>query len=91
MILQQELELSHKENIKNLDNLAKSVEAQKKIEYFRDQMTNKNNQLKTQIQKFEDENADLSIKLKVSANRYTQFAFISTLSVKSSCHFRNIE
>lgn len=70
MILQQELELSHKENIKNLDNLAKSVEAQKKIEYFRDQMTNKNNQLKIQIQKFEDENADLSIKLKVSANRY---------------------
>lgn len=65
VILQQELDLSHKENSKHTDNLGKTVEAQKKLEQLRDQTTNKNNTLKTQIQKLEDQNADLELKLKV--------------------------
>lgn len=64
-ILQQELDLSHKENVKHLDQLAKFGEQQKKIEAARDQSTGKVNGLKTQIEKLQQQNADVELKSKV--------------------------
>lgn len=65
-ILQQELELSVKENLKCTDNISKYVEAQKKLEQQRDQATNKNDGLRAQIKKLEAQNAELEIRMKVS-------------------------
>lgn len=64
-ILQQELDLSHKDNVKHLDELAKFNEQQKKIEAARDLSSNKVNSLKSQIEKLQQQNADVELKLKV--------------------------
>lgn len=64
-ILQQELDLSHKENAKHLDQLATFGEQQKKIEAARDQSSNKVNSMKTQIEKLQQQNAEAELKSKV--------------------------
>lgn len=66
-ILQQELDLSHKDNVKHLDQLAKFGEQQKKIEAARDQSSNKVNSMKTQIEKLQQQNAEVELKSKVRA------------------------
>lgn len=67
-ILQQELELSHKENVKHSDQLAKVGEQQKKIEAACDQSSNKVNNMKTQIEKLHQQNAETELKSKVCRN-----------------------
>lgn len=74
-ILQQELDLSHKENLKYTENLSKSVEAQKKLEYQRDQANHKNDTLKAQIKKVEEQNIELEAKLKVSHRKILEAIF----------------
>lgn len=64
-ILQQELDLSHQENTKSADALAKAIEQQKKFEATRCQATNQINSLNAQIQKLQQNESNLSIKLKV--------------------------
>lgn len=65
-ILQQELDLSHKENTKNADKLAKVIEEQKKGEAARSQAINTINLLNSQIQKMQQSDANVALKLKVS-------------------------
>lgn len=64
-ILQQELDLSHQENVKNLDNLAKAIEMQKKAEAARCQANNTINTLNAQIQKLQHNETNINLKLKV--------------------------
>lgn len=66
MILQQELDLSHQENIKNLDNLAKAIELQKKTEAARCHANNTINTLNAHIQKLQQNEVNVALKLKVS-------------------------
>ncbi|XP_055312487.1 testis-expressed protein 9-like [Sitodiplosis mosellana] len=63
-ILQQELNLSHTENIKNLDNLAKAIELQKKTEAARCQAVQSINALNAQIQKLQQNEMNITLKLK---------------------------
>lgn len=65
-ILQQELDLSHQENVKNLDNLAKAIELQKKTEAARCHANNTINALNAQIQKLQQNEMNITLKLKVS-------------------------
>lgn len=74
-ILQQELELSHKDNAKHLDQLAKIGEQQKKIEAVRDQSSNKVNNLKTQIEKMQQQIAEAELKSKVHSFCQTFYWF----------------
>lgn len=67
-ILQQELELSHKENIKNSDILGKHTETQKKLEQIQSQANSKINSLKSQIQKLEQQNTEINLNLKVCSS-----------------------
>lgn len=64
-ILQQELELSHQENTKNLDNLTKAIELQKKTEAARCHANNTINTLNAQIQKLQQTDVNNALKLKV--------------------------
>lgn len=64
-ILQQELNLSHQENVKNLDNLSKSMELQKKTEAARCQANNTINTLNAQLQKLQQNEMNMTLKLKV--------------------------
>lgn len=64
-ILQQELDFSHQENIKHLDNLAKSVELQKKTEAARCQANNTINTLNAQILKLQQNESNAVLKMKV--------------------------
>lgn len=64
-ILQQELDLSHQENTKNLDALAKAIEQQKKVEATRCQASNQVNGLNAQIQKLQQNEMNLMLKIKV--------------------------
>lgn len=64
--MQQELELSHKDNLKFTENMSKFADTQKKLEFQRDQAQNKNDNLKLQIKKLEEQNTDMDIRLKVS-------------------------
>lgn len=64
-ILQQELDLSHQENTKNLDNLAKSIELQKKTEASRCHANNTINTLNAQLQKAQQHELSEALKLKV--------------------------
>lgn len=64
-ILQQELDLSHQENVKNLDNLAKAIELQKKTEAARCQANNSINTLNAQLQKCQQNEMNMTLKLKV--------------------------
>lgn len=65
-ILQQELDLSHQENTKNLDNLAKAIELQKKTEAARCHANNTINTLNAQIQKLQQTEMNNTLKLKVN-------------------------
>lgn len=76
-ILQQELDLSHKDNAKHLDQLAKFGEQQKKIEVARDQSSNRVNSMKTQIEKLQQQNAEAELKSKVRPTR-NHFTFASS-------------
>lgn len=71
-ILQQELELSHQENVKNLDNLAKAIELQKKTEASRCQALQSINALNVQIQKLQQNEMSITLKLKVSHSSIAQ-------------------
>lgn len=64
-ILQQELTLSHQENTKNLDNLAKAIELQKKTEASRCHANNTINTLNAQLQKAQQNELCTVTKLKV--------------------------
>lgn len=64
-ILQQELDLSHRENTKNLDNLNKAIELQKKTEAARCHANNTINMLTAQIQKIQQSESNNALKLKV--------------------------
>lgn len=72
-ILQQELDLSHQENTKNLDNLTKAVELQKKAEAARCHANNTINMLNAQIQKFQQSESNNALKLKVLVFIYLFF------------------
>lgn len=76
-ILQQELELSHQENTKNLDNLTKAIELQKKTEAARCHANNTINTLNAQIQKLQQTDANNALKLKVNV----------CMSIMCSCWF----
>lgn len=65
-ILQQELDLSHQENVKNLDNLSKAIDLQKKTELARCHANNTINTLNVQIQKLQQNEMNITLKLKVS-------------------------
>lgn len=65
-ILQQELDLSHQENTKNLDNLAKAIELQKKTEAARCHANITINTLNAQIQKLQQTEMNNTLKLKVN-------------------------
>lgn len=64
-ILQQELTLSHQENAKNLDNLAKAIELQKKTEAQRCHANNTINTLNAQLQRAQQNDMCNATKLKV--------------------------
>lgn len=64
-ILQQELDLSYQENTKNVDALSKAIEQQKKVETTRNHATNQINSLNLQIQKLQQNETNLQLKLKV--------------------------
>lgn len=57
-ILQQELDLSHKDNAKHLEQLDRFGEQQKKLEMARDQLGNKLNAAKSQVEKLQQQIAD---------------------------------
>lgn len=67
-ILQQELDLSHQDNVKHLDNLSKAVEQQKKTEGARCLASNTINSLNSQIRKIQQNEANIALKLKVKKN-----------------------
>lgn len=64
-ILQQELDMSHQENAKHLDKIAKVTEQQKKIDGARCQASNTINSLNSQIKKHQQNEANTALKLKV--------------------------
>lgn len=64
-ILQQELDLSHQENAKNLENLAKAIDLQKKTEAARCHANNTINTLNAQMQKAQHSEMSNALKLKV--------------------------
>lgn len=68
-ILQQELDLSHQENVKHLDKIAKSAEQYKKLEAGRCQASNTINSLNSQIKKHQQNDANAALKLKVCKRR----------------------
>lgn len=70
-ILQQELDLSHRENTKILDNLAKSIETQKKAENARCQVKNTINSLNVQLHKMQENEMNIALKLKVRFQKQT--------------------
>lgn len=72
-ILQQELELSHQESAKNLDNLAKVHELHKKTESSRCHANNTINTLNAQMQKAQQNEVANALKLKVSAIKPIRF------------------
>lgn len=74
-ILQQELDLSHQENVKNLDNLSKAIELQKKTELARCHANNTINTLNAQIQKLQQNEMNITLKLKVSISSHTIFGY----------------
>lgn len=57
--------MSHRENAKNLDDLAKAIDEKKKFETTRCQAANTINLLNTQIQKLQQNDACSILKLKV--------------------------
>lgn len=66
-ILQQELDLSHQENAKHLDKIAKAAEQQKKLDGARCQASTTINSLNSQIKKQQQNEANAALKLKVGS------------------------
>lgn len=75
-ILQQELDLSHQDNVKHLDNLSKAVEQQKKTEGARCLASNTINSLNSQIRKIQQNEANIALKLKVKQNKTNVLSFL---------------